>query len=773
MNNWKKIDLNGTWKLTYLSEDDVNKEAGFPSTITALKDYGEGTIDGKVPGNFELSLEESGIVPEIYKGTNILLLQKYEGYHVFYSRYFEYSACDGCTPLLQFEGIDTLSEIIINGKVCGKTDNMFLPHSFVLQNLVEGRNEIIVHIFPVCLEARKKELSVGNATVNKYNYESLHVRKAAHMYGWDIMPRCVSCGIFRPVYLAYRPQEHIKQAYLMSTRIDAWKKEADLSLFYEVDVTRADLSRYSVEIEGRCEDSHFQYKTRLWYVAGKVGLHLKDVKLWQPKGYGKPYLYDVKVTLTYEDQVMDCCSFRTGIRTVELKRTGLTDVAFSGDFHFEVNHEKIFILGTNFVPMDAFHSRDRERLPKACELLEDIGCNAIRIWGGNVYEDKYLYDYCDEHGILIWQDFMMACGVYPNDDDFGKVIGDEVKQIVRQLRNHASILLWAGDNENDMFAYFEPFNRNPNHNRLTRKFIPEVLEFEDPSRPYLPSSPYVDEECVGKPLEYITEAHLWGPRDYFKSTYYTKSLSKFASELGYHGCCGVESIRKFIPENELWPWEDNPNYAVHAACPETGMIDTWGWRIHLMANQIREMFGLIPDNIEDFAMGSQISQAEAMKFFIELFRVEKSRRNGIIWWNLIDGWPQFSDAVVDYYYNRKLAYYYIKNSQKPVLLTFAHPGDWKLPLVAVNDTGNIINLTYSVTDYVTGQVVMSGTAQVGKDALNLGALNYSHGEKHIYLIQWESEQGSGSNHYLCGEPPFDLGLYHKFIDEVYHLNCWA
>ena len=771
MKDWKAIDLNGTWRIDYMPQE-MGGVKDYPCTIAELEGWGGGSLEGKVPGNFELALEEAGILPEIYKGTNILLLQKYESYHVFYSRYFDYEPKEGFDPCLVFEGIDTLGEIWVNGRLCGRTDNMFLIHSLKVENLKEGRNEIMVHLLPVCVEARKEELSAGNTAVNKYNYESLRLRKAAHMFGWDIMPRCVSCGIFRPVSLVFRPKEYIRQAYLMTAGADPWKEEADLLFFYDLEINRADLEGYKVELTGKCEDSAFHYETRLWYVAGKFGFHLEHAKLWQPKGYGTPYLYEVKVTLKRGEEVLDSKTFKTGIRTVELVRTGLTDLAYTGEFYFKVNGKRVFILGTNFVPVDAFHSRDRERLPQVCALLEDVGCNAIRIWGGNLYEDDYLYDYCDEHGILIWQDFMMACGIYPNDDAFGKVIAKEVKETVRRLRQHPCILVWAGDNENDMFATFDAFKRDPNRNRITRKFIPEALELEDSTRPYLPSSPYVDEECVGKPLEYLTEAHLWGPRDYFRSTYYTKSLSCFASEMGYHGCCSVESMKKFIPKEQFWPWEDNPNYAVHAACPETGMIDTWGWRIHLMANQIREMFGSIPEQPEPFAMESQISQAEAMKFFVELFRVQKSRRSGIIWWNLIDGWPQFSDAVVDYYFQKKLAYYYIKNVQKSVLVTFSEPDDWKIRLVAVNDTGSVTGLTYSVRDYETGEEVLEGSARVGEDVLELGILPYSHGEKHIYLIEWESEAGAGSNHYLCGEPPFDPELYRKFVEERYQLQCW-
>lgn len=823
MNHWKKISLDGTWNITWISNDDIRlrrdartgeartKEAGgkadgekearaavrgealredsgevFPRTIAELEGYGEGTVRGSVPGNFELALEENGILPEIFRDQNILLLQKYEGYHVFYSRSFLYHAEEGCTPYLYFEGIDTISEIWVNGRLAGRTENMFIPHSLPAGELREGENEIVVHLFPVSMESRKRELSFGNTSVNKYNFESLWIRKAAHMYGWDIMPRAVSCGIWRPVSLVYRPEEFIRQAYVCTLSADRVRKEAELMFFYEVEARGADLSRYSIEIEGGCGDSRFYARSRLWNVAGRFRFPVKDAKLWEPREFAaqdpahpvrtKAHLYDVAVRLVKDGEVIDTDSFRTGLRTVELVRTGLTDLHLSGDFHFKVNGEKVFILGTNFVPVDAFHSRDRERLPRVCSLLLDVGCNAIRIWGGNVYEDDYLYDYCDEHGILIWQDFMMACGVYPEEDAFREEIARETRAAVRRLRHHASILCWAGDNENDMVAFMEPFHRNPNRNSLTREVIPRVLEYEDPSRPYLPSSPFIDEACVGQPLEYITEQHLWGPRDYFRNSYYTKSLGKFASEIGYHGCCSVASMEKFISKEMLWPWEDNPAWAVHAACPETGMIDTWGWRIHLMANQIREMFGRIPETPEDFALCSQISQAEAFKFFIELFRVENGRRSGIIWWNLIDGWHQFSDAVVDYYFTKKLAYYYIQNSQRALLLTFAEPADWHLTLTAVNDTGRDTEVEYEVYDYATGQKAAQGRGTVrggaGAEAAVLDRIPYSYGEKHIYVITWKSEYGEGRNHYLSGQPPFDLEIYRDFVKDFYRTECW-
>lgn len=768
----KRLSLDGIWQINYLSEEKYRTEETKPHTTAELSGFGEGEIPGRVPGNFELDLEREGILPEIFQGTNPLLLQKYEGYHVYYSRRFQYEEEPGRIPVLVFEGIDTIGEIWLNGELLARTDNMFIPYRFEPSNLIQGENELVVHLFPVCMETRKNEVCAGNSAVNKYNFESLRLRKAAHMFGWDIMPRMVSCGIFRPVYLSSRPDEYIKQAYLMTASVDVWKHSAELLFFYEFAIQASDLSEYSVELTGELEESRFAAETRLWYTAGRFGVHVDHARLWWPKGYGGPELYEVTVKLKYRGCVLDEKVFRTGLRTVSLERTSTTDSFFSGKFQFRVNGKKIFILGTNFVPIDAFHSRDRERLPKVCELLQDSGCNAIRIWGGNVYEDDYLYDFCDRSGILIWQDFMMACAIYPNDAEFGTVIAAEVKTIVRRLRHHPSILLWAGDNEVDQGMMFQPYPANPNRNQITRKYIPEVLEYEDPVRPYLPSSPYIDEEAAKTPMEYLPENHLWGPRDYFRSTFYTSTFASFASELGYHGCPGVESIYKFIPEGEAWPWPDNPAWAVHAASPETPMIDTWGWRIHLMADQIKEMFGEIPETIEKFALGSQISQAEAFKFFIELFRTEKGKRTGIIWWNLIDGWPQFSDAVVDYYYCRKLAYYYIRQVQKPLLLSFTAPLNWQIVLKAVNDTGEILTVSWKVTDYASGKEIGSGVSRVGDDVIDLASVRYSHGDKKIYLIEWECGELSGKNHYLCGEPPFDLKWYEEFIETTYHLDCW-
>lgn len=759
--NWKRILLDGDWKLFYQKNSEYVSDEKHPDTVEEICSR-NGYIPAVVPGNLELDLEKNGIIPSPFWGQNVLQMQSLESVHMFYGRKFEYHRSQNVTPYLIFEGLDTVAEIFLNGISIGCCENMLIPQVFLLCDLKEGINDLVVHITPACIAARGRKIQALNNAM-KYEYESLRLRKSASMFGWDIMPRIVSGGIWRPVYIEEAPSEHLKQVYLMTTDVNVERKCADLSLFFETQINGDDLSEYRIGLNGRCENSIFHTEDRLWYTAGKLYVHLENALFWWPKGYGKQYLYEIEVILSKNGQIIDTWRTRTGIRTVELERTDLTDSFLNGKFQFSVNNKKIFILGTNFVPVDALHSRDRERLPRITELLKDIGCNTIRCWGGSVYEDDYLYDFCDEEGILIWQDFMMACGTYPVDEQFCQCIREEGEVIVRRLRQHPSLLIWSGDNECDMSA----FRKRPSGNRITREVLPEVIEFEDPVRPFLPSSPYIAKKAEGKPEEYLPENHLWGPRDYYKSDYYIHSFCNFASEIGYHGCPSRDSIVKFIPAEKTWPWQNNDDWMVHASAMETGMSGNFNYRIELMAKQIKELFGEEPDNLDDFILASQISQAEAKKFFIELFRTGQPKRTGIIWWNLIDGWPQFSDAVVDYYFEKKLAYYYIRQVQQPILLSIKEPLNWNLELVAVNDSQDTIELEYFVRELTENKMICEGEIILKTGVTSLSHIPYSQGEKKIYMMSWKYEGGEGKNHYLAGNPPFSLEQYRDILLRVY------
>jgi beta-mannosidase len=500
-------------------------------------------------------------------------------------------------------------------------------------------------------------------------------------------------------------------------------------------------------------------------IAGKVKIGLDDPKLWWPRGRGEPNLYEVTVRLIKNGQVVHEVRLHHGIRTVELLRTEMTNGG-DGEFCFRINGEKVFILGSNWVPADAYHSRDAGRIPRMVDLAEEVGCNMLRCWGGNVYEDDLFYELCDRKGILIWQDFTMACAIYPQDEAFCKRMEAEIVQVVKRLRQHPSIVLWCGDNECDAFYVWWKTGKDPNQNVLTRTVIPGVLQQHDQGRPYLPSSPYYSPEALRAGTDdVLPENHLWGPRNYYKSPFYQNSMCHFASEIGYFGCPSPTSLRKFLSPEAVWPWQDNQEWNLHSTEPVPQASDSYGaMRVKQTANQIRELFGTIPENVEDFALGSQASQAEAKKFFIEFFRASKWRRTGIIWWNLIDGWPQISDAVVDYYFEKKMAYHTIQRAQQPVCLMFTEATGWYQDLVAVNDTRQDREVQYTVKDIGTGQVLLEGTRVVAADAVTkIGKVPYSAAAKRFYVIEWEGPAGKGRNHYLAGNPPFDLGTYQRWM----------
>ena len=779
MNN--KILLDGAWSLVYVENKKFRTEKPTVSTIARLEATGYEKIPAIVPGNIERDLFRAGKIEDPYFGENAVKYQWIEKLHMFYYRTFSVEKKISEEINLHFDGIDTAAEIFLNGEKIGETENMLISHTFeVADKLVEGENELVVHIIPACIAARKYQIDPGTRS-GGHRGCGISLRKAPHMFGWDILPRMVSGGIWKSVTLEQLSENRIDDVYIYTTGYNVAEKKATLSVSFNCHLAEDDPKEYSVRFTGVCGDSILENTIeRLWHTSSTFTFNVNDVKFWWPHNYGEPNMYEYKIELFHFDKVVAEYNTKVGIRMADLERTDFTDDKGSGEFVFRVNGKKIFAMGTNWVPVDAMHSFDADRLPYVMPMLEDTGCNIIRIWGGNVYENDMLYDYCDGHGIMIWQDFIMGCAFYPQDEGFKARLCHEATVAVKRLRRHPSIVLWAGDNECDEgYAYGGglPFAM-PSQNANTRVVLPAVLRVNDPARPYLPSSPYFSDEVIRKGLRvYASENHLWGPRDYFKGDFYGTSLCHFASETGYHGCNSPDSIKRFIGEEQLWHWTEaekpaegklwngdkvvaHPHWLAHATCAVTDGSDYEKYRIPLMANQVITLFGSEPDDMLTFAYQSQISQAEAKKFFIERFRSTKWRRTGIIWWNLIDGWPQISDAVVDYYGCKKLAYHYIKRSQNPLCFIFAEPEDGKLPLRVVNDLQEDKKVSFKVTDLTNDEVLIESTITAKADSVTpIWNKDMIEDEKRFYLIEWELDGVKYKNHYFTNIIDIDYDYY--------------
>ena len=752
---FKKAIKDG-WSVKIVSNADR------PERVTTRKEWealSERAVAASVPGDWILDYVKEGIFPDPYFGDNYLKFMEYERHHVFYSTTFVFDEEPDENTYLRLEGVDTVADIYLNGEKIGHVENMFIEHEIRATGIKKGENQLIVHLLPVCLEARKYDIGSAPAA-HKYNVESLVIRKAAHSFGWDICPRIVGGGIWKPVYVIKKRPRRIKNVHIVTNGFE-FAKTAKLAMTYDVEIGEDDVREYELKVEGRCGASYFSAREQLWFTHGKKEIFVISPKLWWIRGYGKPNLYDVTVTLLRNGKEEDAITFRYGIRTVELVSDPVTSEEKRGEFAFFINGKKVYIQGTNWVPCDAFHSRDAERMPAIFDLVWDSGCNAVRVWGGNVYESDAFYDKCDEKGIFVWQDFMMACAIYPRTDRMITQLSEEVRSVVRRLNNHPSVCLWAGDNECDV-AYMNWFGggKDPKDNVLTRRIIPDLLQEEDGSRPYLPSSPYMSPEAVEKKMN-APEQHLWGPRKYFKGKFYRDNDATFASEIGYHGCSSVQSIEKFIPKEYLWGYKNNKMWIYHAASPE--LKGPFTYRIRLMARQIGYFFGEKPLTLEKFSQMSQVVQAEAKKYFVESFRCRMGTKTGLIWWNVMDCWPQFSDAVVDYYFDKKLAYYYIKNSQQPLCLMMDKDDKGKLRLFAVSDLDEDKKIEYTVT--VDGKKAAEGRA-VAEAGRSVEIARIKGRGRKFFVITWKTEDGKeGKNHFLLGRPFFAYTWYVRQMEK--------
>lgn len=756
----KVHSLSGAWTLT------LSEQALTATTIDGLRASGAPAYPATVPGNLELDLLAAGEIPEPFQGMNIADLRVFENFHVAYARAFEWSGEAEGPVLLRFEGADCFADYFLNGEPIGTSDNALVEHEFeVSTRLRPGLNELVVRLRPVPQEATRYEYPAAVMAQGSC-WEALYVRKSPHSFGWDIMPRALSAGLWRPVQLVERPVERLDDVFLRTIKADEY--QAELSLHVRARLGPVSKDNYEVEITGECGDSHFTAKKKLLFEATRLPINVDQPLRWWPRGRGEPHLYAVTVRLLKNGHEIDRAEFRHGIRTVWLERTDTTDTQGTGAFQLHVNDEPVFILGTNHVPLDAYHSRDREKVPGFIARLVESGCNLVRCWGGNVYEDDLFYDLCDEHGLLVWQDFALGCALYPQDAEFQAGLSAEAVKVVKRLRSHACLALWAGDNECDEAAGWPGFaGGDPNDNVLTRHVLPAAVRAHDPGREYLPSSPYISPAAYRHPagLDALPERHLWGARDNFKSDYYRLTIAHFASEMGYHGCPEPTSVSRFISPDKHWP-PHNDEWRLHATSPIPG-VNLYDYRVELMCKQVRELFGTVPDNLDDFAFASQCVQAEAMKFFIEQFRLAKWRRTGIVWWNLRDGWPQFSDAVIDYYDVPKRAFHAIRRSQAPLCLSFREPRDWYLELAACNDTRNDIPLSWQVRELGTGETVLTGERCARADAVTtLGRLPYTASRQTLYQITWQSEHATGTNYYLAGNPPFSLVQYRAWMREL-------
>ncbi len=768
MKSAKTFDLGGpSWTMRHFLEGTLDIQS--PDDLRKAKLE---AIPATVPGNYELDLMAAGELKDPFVGENCFALRPLEFHQWWYERTFPTLKLEN--PELVFEGLDDIADVWLNGVKLGSTDNALIPWRFeVAKHLAPVGKENVLH---VCIKSpvnacRDKQIEPW-CRGHDWDGARLFYRKPPHCNGWDIMLRCLSGGIWRPVYLRERLADEIVNCYLVTRKLLPGDK-ARLSFFFNCRCSALVLDGLAVRLTGICGKSKFSVTQNVMFPVGHFGFVVEHPRLWWPAGYGEPALYDVTFELLQHGKVLCSKKFRTGIRTIKLDRTDLNTPEHPGRFQFIVNDVPVFVKGSNWVPADALHSRDVKRIPDILKLFKEMGCSILRCWGGNVYENHQFFDLCDEYGIMVWQDFTFACWSSLQDEASLTCLRPEIEHVVREYRQHPCIALWAGDNEVDSALWGWHGPTDPAKNRINREVIPQIVDRLDLDRDYLPSSPYMTPPAVALNLNIqdTPEQHLWGPRDYFKSNFYANNTACFASEMGYHGCPATSSIQKMMAPKYVWPYQNNPQWDIHSTNPCPHTIPSSG-RIELMTKQILEMFGEVPTEFHEYVTASQIVQAEAKKFFVEIFRQRRPFTGGIIWWNMMDGWPQISDAIVDYYFKKKLAFHYLKRVHKPLCGIIAEPEAWNANVLMCNDSRQERTGHLTVTRGLKREVVLDVDFRAPANGnIQVGQIRMPRSENELYLLEWTANgKERGVNHYISGTPPFSFATYKKRLKLIRELD---
>ena len=716
-----------------------------------------GSINVTVPSNVEHAFINEGLLPkDLFYGENVRLAEKYETYDYEFIKYFDVDD-ETASYQIVFEGVDTIAEYFINGKKIGESDNMLVEHVVPLTNLKKQGNELKVKIYSTTLFNNSKS---GNAYLSTSwkGLEYVNLRRAGHTYGWDIMPRLVSAGIWKDVYIEKLKPAYIGEFYLTTRSI--CNEYASLQATYKITSTEViyNKNKYDIEVVGRLNNSIFSVKTPAFSKRSVIQFDVENPKLWWPKGAGEQNLYLVTVNLYNDNVLIDSISFNYGIRTVNLL---LEDENGNDDFAFIVNGEKLYMRGANHVPLSPLHSEDINRVDKAFEIINDYQMNMIRLWGGNVYESDAFYDLADKNGVLIWQDFAFSCASYPQNEEYFKQVRVEVEKVVKRLRNHPCIAIYAGDNEIDSMHCV--YDVKPTLNKINREVIPNEVALHDPYRTYLPSSPYVTEKTFNKYRSvaylYTPEQHLWGVRDWYKSPFYKDNTARFVSEIGIHGSVIEQSLTQFIPQDKLNDRYDE-SWILHSTDQHHNPA-----RIKLMERHIKLMFNYVPTDYKEFCKLSSYPHAEGFKFYLENSRFNRPYTTGMLLWNYLDGWPQFSEAFVDYYFNKKMGYSAIKRSFNPILAGIKENENSRYDLVIDNQTLLNASVKYTVYDGLTNEVFADGETVVMKNSLKtVTTLSNIFFDKKLLIIKYEVDGKKYFNHFITGFPTYTVTQFDKWYD---------
>ena len=562
---------------------------------------------------------------------------------------------DFSSIFLRFEGLDTVADVYLNGELLGQPLNMHRVWEYEVQSLLkEGENTLrVVFHSPLnyIAEAYKKYGNIGNEDT----YEGfMHLRKAHYMFGWDWGAHLPDAGIFRPVKLC-----KVKCGRFDSVYIRQNHEEGRCTLNFDAAYLVEEAGNYEVYVTVTSPKGE-TFKTVL-SEEGCGSLTIENPELWWVNGLGEQPLYEVEAVLFCNGAAVDTWKRRIGLRTMTMQRN---KDEWGESFAHEINGKAFFAMGADYIPEEhLLGKRSKERTRQLLMDCKLANYNVIRVWGGGFYPDDWFFDICDELGLAVWQDFMFACSVYELTPEFEANIRQEFIDNIKRLRHHASLGLWCGNNEMEMFVDERCWVTKPSEVRdylfMYERIIPEVLWEYDPQTFYWPASPSSGGSFDNPNDPNRGDVHYWqvwhGNKPFSE---YRKHFFRYASEFGFQSFPCKKTVETIS--------DDPADWNIFSYIMEKHQRN-YGANGKIM-NYLQQTYRY-PGEFDTVLYASQLLQADAIRYGVEHFRRNRGRCMGAVYWQLNDCWPVISWSSIDYWGRWKALHYYAKRFFAPVMIS--------------------------------------------------------------------------------------------------------
>ncbi len=645
-------------------------------------------IPGTVPGCVHTDLMTAGLLADPYIGTGEAD-QAWVGQQTW-SYSFTLNLVDDAEELyadncdLICDGLDTVAEIRVNGHTVGTSANMHRRNVFPIRpNIGVGPNLIEI-VFSPALEytTRMAELVGERVHVEKHPFNL--IRKMACNFGWDWGPSLVTAGIWKPIGLRSWDYARVTDVGIFATATDTGAGQWQGNLRVDVQIQgQTRFSAVTVRVSGHGAKGEAVVIAEDWTT---VELTVSDIQPWWPHSLGEQPLYDVEVVFHSDLRVLDTVHRRTGFRTVELDTTPDADGGGAA-FGIVINGVSVFARGMDWIPDDCFPSRmTPERYRERVQQAKDANVDLLRVWGGGLYEQEAFYEVCDELGVMVWQDFALACAAYPEEEPFALEFEAEARDNIIRLSAYPSLVLWNGNNEN-LWAYEDWGWKQQLQGRswgadYYYRLFPEIVAELDPTRPYWPGSPSSGAADIHPNDPNYGCIHIWdvwNSRDY---TAYDDYSPRFVAEFGYQGpATWATWARTLAPEDRS---AASAAMLVHQKANGGNTKLNEGIKGHLPRP------GETAAAFDEWLFAMQVQQARAVRYGIERWRSLRGRCLGSVIWQLNDCWPVTSWAALDLgtdaagrpVARRKPLWYAVRDAYADHLVTFQHDGSaWRTVLV--------------------------------------------------------------------------------------------